>query len=232
MIRIRRGSPTFRTLLAGRGPRGPDLEGLNEELYQMVLTSKPKMYAEVVDNAIDIEEGLQSRRARSSRQRRLVVLLVREHSLLSLRNQPISPHGSRWHSSLAVRGFDPAVSSSRRSGVLALLVQAAQVAVVLGLSSVVFAVGSIHRPSLSAFRALAISVASLDISLACVRQRDRSRPQPRLRVVEDSLGVIPLSFSSLGWVRLHSVCSSSLVRRDSDSHVSLSTLYGFTALML
>ncbi|KZT76239.1 hypothetical protein F511_46736 [Dorcoceras hygrometricum] len=30
----------------------------------MVLTSKPKSYAEAVDTAIDIEEGLQSRRAR------------------------------------------------------------------------------------------------------------------------------------------------------------------------
>ncbi|KZV30480.1 hypothetical protein F511_15328, partial [Dorcoceras hygrometricum] len=40
------------------------LEGLNEEFYQMVLISKPKTYAEAVDSAIDIEEGLHSRRAR------------------------------------------------------------------------------------------------------------------------------------------------------------------------
>ncbi|KZV44755.1 hypothetical protein F511_36549 [Dorcoceras hygrometricum] len=53
------------------GPSGPErakrtrfLEGLNEELYQMVLTSKPKTYAKAVDSAIDIEEGLRSRRVR------------------------------------------------------------------------------------------------------------------------------------------------------------------------
>ncbi|KZV26415.1 hypothetical protein F511_14493 [Dorcoceras hygrometricum] len=47
-----------------RAMRTKFLEGLNEELYQMVLTSKPKTYTEAVDNAIDIEEGLRSRRAR------------------------------------------------------------------------------------------------------------------------------------------------------------------------
>ncbi|KZV42423.1 hypothetical protein F511_12649 [Dorcoceras hygrometricum] len=47
-----------------RAKRTRFLEGLNEELYQMVLTSKPKMYAEAVDSAIDFEEGLRSRRAR------------------------------------------------------------------------------------------------------------------------------------------------------------------------
>ncbi|KZV28490.1 hypothetical protein F511_14112 [Dorcoceras hygrometricum] len=47
-----------------RARRTRFLEGLNEELYQMVLTSKPKTYAEVVDSAIDIEEGLRSRRSR------------------------------------------------------------------------------------------------------------------------------------------------------------------------
>ncbi|KZV26573.1 hypothetical protein F511_20667 [Dorcoceras hygrometricum] len=49
-----------------------------------------------------------------------------------------------WLSSLAVRGFDPAVSSSRRSRILALLVRAARVAVVLGLSFVAFVVQSIR----------------------------------------------------------------------------------------
>ncbi|KZV25826.1 apoptosis-inducing factorB-like [Dorcoceras hygrometricum] len=68
-------------------------------------------------------------------------------------SQPISPSSShRWLSNLAVRGFDPAVSSSRRSRVLALLVRAARVAVVLGLSFVVFAVESISPRSYSAGR--------------------------------------------------------------------------------
>ncbi|KZV46193.1 hypothetical protein F511_27311 [Dorcoceras hygrometricum] len=40
------------------------VEGLNEELYQNVLTSKPKSYAEAVDTAIHIEEGMRSRRTR------------------------------------------------------------------------------------------------------------------------------------------------------------------------
>ncbi|KZV28247.1 hypothetical protein F511_02117 [Dorcoceras hygrometricum] len=36
--------------------------GLNEELYQSVLTSKPKSYAEAVDIDINIEEGMRSHR--------------------------------------------------------------------------------------------------------------------------------------------------------------------------
>ncbi|KZV40366.1 hypothetical protein F511_01688 [Dorcoceras hygrometricum] len=40
------------------------VEGLNEDLYQSVLTSKPKSYAEAVDSAINIEEGMRSRRTR------------------------------------------------------------------------------------------------------------------------------------------------------------------------
>ncbi|KZV33280.1 hypothetical protein F511_05403 [Dorcoceras hygrometricum] len=38
------------------------VEGLNEEFYQSVSTSKPKSYAETVDTAIHIEEGMRSRR--------------------------------------------------------------------------------------------------------------------------------------------------------------------------
>ncbi|KZV55383.1 hypothetical protein F511_03864 [Dorcoceras hygrometricum] len=37
------------------------MEGLNEELYQSVLTSKPKSYYEAIDSAINIEEGMRSR---------------------------------------------------------------------------------------------------------------------------------------------------------------------------
>ncbi|KZV49725.1 hypothetical protein F511_23343 [Dorcoceras hygrometricum] len=40
------------------------VEGLNEELYQSVLTSKPKTYAKAVDSAINIEEGMRSRHTR------------------------------------------------------------------------------------------------------------------------------------------------------------------------
>ncbi|KZV22199.1 hypothetical protein F511_23493 [Dorcoceras hygrometricum] len=40
------------------------VEGLNEELYQNVLTSKPKSYAEAVGTAIHIEEGMRRRRTR------------------------------------------------------------------------------------------------------------------------------------------------------------------------
>ncbi|KZV44276.1 hypothetical protein F511_10395 [Dorcoceras hygrometricum] len=40
------------------------VEGLNEEFYQSVLTSKPKSYAEAVDTVIHIEEGMRSRRTR------------------------------------------------------------------------------------------------------------------------------------------------------------------------
>ncbi|KZV57345.1 hypothetical protein F511_38127 [Dorcoceras hygrometricum] len=110
----------------------------------MVLTNKPKSYAEAIDTAIDIEEGLQNLVLAGSSWRRLIVLLFRERSLHSPPSQPISPSSSsRWLSSLAVRGFDHEVSSSRRSRVLALLVQAVRVAVDLGLSFAAFAVESI-----------------------------------------------------------------------------------------
>ncbi|KZV52251.1 hypothetical protein F511_14147 [Dorcoceras hygrometricum] len=39
-----------------RAKRTKFIEGLNEELYLLVLTSKPRSYAEAVDNAIDIED--------------------------------------------------------------------------------------------------------------------------------------------------------------------------------
>ncbi|KZV52861.1 hypothetical protein F511_23834 [Dorcoceras hygrometricum] len=70
----------------------------------------------------------------------------KEHSLLSPPSQPINPSSSsshRWLSSLAVRGFDLEVISSRRSRVLALMVRAARVAVVLGLSFAAFVMESI-----------------------------------------------------------------------------------------
>ncbi|KZV45187.1 hypothetical protein F511_11787, partial [Dorcoceras hygrometricum] len=41
------------------------IEGLNEELYTLILSSKPKSYAEDVDSAVDIEEGLRNRRSRA-----------------------------------------------------------------------------------------------------------------------------------------------------------------------
>ncbi|KZV57786.1 hypothetical protein F511_28288, partial [Dorcoceras hygrometricum] len=47
-----------------RAKRTKFLEVLNEELYTLVLSSKPKSYAEAVDSAIDIEEGLRDRRSR------------------------------------------------------------------------------------------------------------------------------------------------------------------------
>ncbi|KZV38617.1 hypothetical protein F511_01169 [Dorcoceras hygrometricum] len=47
-----------------RAKRNKFLEGLNEELYSLVLESLPASYAEAVDRAIDIEEGLQNRRSR------------------------------------------------------------------------------------------------------------------------------------------------------------------------
>ncbi|KZV40356.1 hypothetical protein F511_01678 [Dorcoceras hygrometricum] len=48
-----------------RAKRTKFIEGLNEELYSLVLMSKPRSYAEAMDNAIDIEEGLRSRRSRA-----------------------------------------------------------------------------------------------------------------------------------------------------------------------
>ncbi|KZV53114.1 hypothetical protein F511_30414 [Dorcoceras hygrometricum] len=48
-----------------RAKRTKFLEGLNEELYTMVFSGKPKSYAEAVDSAFNIEEGLRSRRSRA-----------------------------------------------------------------------------------------------------------------------------------------------------------------------
>ncbi|KZV40372.1 hypothetical protein F511_01694 [Dorcoceras hygrometricum] len=56
--------------VAGRekAKRNKFTEGLNEELYLFVLAVSPASYAEAVDRAIDIEEGLQNRRSRVSPQ--------------------------------------------------------------------------------------------------------------------------------------------------------------------
>ncbi|KZV28241.1 hypothetical protein F511_02111 [Dorcoceras hygrometricum] len=40
------------------------LEGLNEELYSLVLAGSPTSYADSVEKAMDIEEGLHNRRSR------------------------------------------------------------------------------------------------------------------------------------------------------------------------
>ncbi|KZV45458.1 hypothetical protein F511_20631 [Dorcoceras hygrometricum] len=92
---------------------------------------------------------------RECSQCRVVALLVRELNRLRVLSLLIFPSSSsRWLSSLAVRGSDPAVSISRRSRVLALLVRAARVAVVLGLSFVVFAVERIRIRSVLVCRVL------------------------------------------------------------------------------
>ncbi|KZV38616.1 hypothetical protein F511_01168, partial [Dorcoceras hygrometricum] len=46
-----------------KAKRNKFMEGLNEELYSFVLAGSPESYAEAVDRAIDIEEGLQNRRS-------------------------------------------------------------------------------------------------------------------------------------------------------------------------
>ncbi|KZT76110.1 hypothetical protein F511_46865 [Dorcoceras hygrometricum] len=46
-----------------RAKRTMFLEGLNEELYSLVLASSTKSYAEAVDSAVDIEEGLRNHRS-------------------------------------------------------------------------------------------------------------------------------------------------------------------------
>ncbi|KZV28252.1 hypothetical protein F511_02122 [Dorcoceras hygrometricum] len=52
--------------VAGRekAKRNKLMEGLNEELYSFVLAGSLASYAEAMDRAIDIEEGLQNRRLR------------------------------------------------------------------------------------------------------------------------------------------------------------------------
>ncbi|KZV25590.1 hypothetical protein F511_20944, partial [Dorcoceras hygrometricum] len=47
-----------------RAKRNRFLEGLNEDLYSLVLASSPTSYVDAVDKAMDIEEGLQNRRSR------------------------------------------------------------------------------------------------------------------------------------------------------------------------
>ncbi|KZV47012.1 hypothetical protein F511_32586 [Dorcoceras hygrometricum] len=46
-----------------RAKRNKFLEGLNEDLYSLVLASSSTSYADAVDRAIDIEEGLQNCRS-------------------------------------------------------------------------------------------------------------------------------------------------------------------------
>ncbi|KZV40219.1 hypothetical protein F511_17994 [Dorcoceras hygrometricum] len=50
--------------LVERAKRKRFLEGLNEDLYSLVLESSPTSYADAVDKAMDIEEGFQNRRFR------------------------------------------------------------------------------------------------------------------------------------------------------------------------
>ncbi|KZV29796.1 hypothetical protein F511_13875, partial [Dorcoceras hygrometricum] len=47
-----------------RAKRNKFLEGLNEELYSLVLAGSPTSYVDAVDKAMDIEEGLQNSRSR------------------------------------------------------------------------------------------------------------------------------------------------------------------------
>ncbi|KZV17264.1 hypothetical protein F511_19285 [Dorcoceras hygrometricum] len=47
-----------------RAKRNKFLEGLNKDLYSLVLAGSPTSYADVVDKAMDIEEGLRNRRSR------------------------------------------------------------------------------------------------------------------------------------------------------------------------
>ncbi|KZV13892.1 hypothetical protein F511_44864 [Dorcoceras hygrometricum] len=47
-----------------RAKRNLFLEGLNEDLYSLVLASSPTSYAGAVDKAMDIEEGLWNHRSR------------------------------------------------------------------------------------------------------------------------------------------------------------------------
>ncbi|KZV54401.1 hypothetical protein F511_28838 [Dorcoceras hygrometricum] len=46
-----------------KAKRNKFLEGLNEDLYSCVMAGSPASYAEAMDRAIDIEEGLQNRRS-------------------------------------------------------------------------------------------------------------------------------------------------------------------------
>ncbi|KZV27735.1 hypothetical protein F511_03973 [Dorcoceras hygrometricum] len=71
-------------------------------------------------------------------------------------------------------------------------------------------------------RVPAIFVVSTGILLECVRQLDHSRSWPSLRVVEVSLGVVLLSFSSPGWVTFSLGRFSSLALRILGSRLSLS----------
>ncbi|KZV37056.1 hypothetical protein F511_05296 [Dorcoceras hygrometricum] len=47
-----------------REKRNRFMEGLNEDLYSLVLASSPTSYADDVDKAMDIEEGLRNRKSR------------------------------------------------------------------------------------------------------------------------------------------------------------------------
>ncbi|KZV37011.1 hypothetical protein F511_17271 [Dorcoceras hygrometricum] len=165
------------------------------EKFPSVPNSKPMSYAEVVDSAVDVEEGLRNRRSRARPQAAQGGRpLFREHSLLSLPSLLINPRSSSRSSSLsslAVKGSDLVAISLRRSLVLVRLVLADLVAVVLGQSFVASVEARIRLLSVLVCRALVISVVSMGISRGCVRRLDSSKPQPHLRVEEDRLGSFP-----------------------------------------
>ncbi|KZV48583.1 hypothetical protein F511_22253 [Dorcoceras hygrometricum] len=113
-----------------RAKRNKFLEGLNEELYSLVLVGSPMSYADAMDKAMDIEEVLQNRRSCVRPQWcKVTVPWFRGCNLPSLCSHPSHP-SSRQPNSLDTIGLNLVVVSSRRSQVLVLLARAVLAAVV------------------------------------------------------------------------------------------------------
>ncbi|KZV30719.1 hypothetical protein F511_06977, partial [Dorcoceras hygrometricum] len=202
-----------------RAKRNRFLEGLNEDLYSLVLASSPTSYADEVDKAMASRKGYGTAGLGFSLQWcKVHVPMFQGHNLPSYPSH-LSSSPSCQHNSLDATCLGLMVIGSRRSTVLVLLAREVRaVVVVLGLPFVAIVEADTPRRSVQGFRVFATFVGNMDILRECVHWLDLSTPLPRRRVIPvGHLEVILSLFSSRGWERLSIGSSSSLVLCNLDS---------------
>ncbi|KZV17281.1 hypothetical protein F511_27533, partial [Dorcoceras hygrometricum] len=150
-----------------RVKRNMFLEGLNEDLYFLVLASSPVIYTDAVDKAIDTKQGLLNLRFRVQPQ---ATQSVRPGSQGVHSSQPPqATQQSLMHPiSLFILGSVPKADSLRGVQVLVLRALVALSLVAPELLSVVSVEESIRLRNASEIRVLATSAGSMDTLLECV----------------------------------------------------------------
>ncbi|KZV37462.1 hypothetical protein F511_14878 [Dorcoceras hygrometricum] len=166
-----------------RAKRNRFLEGLNEDLYSLVLASSPTNYADAVTKQWTSRKGCGTAGLEFSlKQHKVHIPMFQGRNLPNFPSHPSSRNSQC--NNLDATGLGHVAISSRRSRVLVLLVQEVRVvAVVLGLSSVVSVEANTLRRSLWGFTVLAKFVGNMDILREYVHWLDLSTPLPHHRVV-------------------------------------------------